>query len=239
MAESLQFKRAGAFLGGNFKRHAPDLLREHDNDSLDIKMHTDCGAVKLVHAVANASKQVDKDTYEALIPPFLRYMDSMNFNPRTATLETVGNVGRIIQEETALKWMGGSMRRVSCEMNSTLGKVEGTRILLLTVPIIEFSPTRTAAVSCMDPRCDTRDGGFHKLAESLSLNPTTTYTITMVKGDVNQMAVDPRAAVIYIGIRKVVLFAGKNDRDHVIDTFHMALRRKEIVLPGADIQRYD
>jgi len=237
MAESLQFKRAGAFLGGhNFKLNAPALLRELGVETLEVRMHKDCGALKLVHSVTSESNRIDKQTYLALVPPFLRRMR----DPAAATMERIEGIGRSIQRDIAMQWIGAStLKRVFCETNFSSGKVEGNRTLLLTVPIIEWAPTNTAVVTCMDPRCKTRGNGFDKLAESLGLNPDTTYTITIVKGPAIQAAVDPVAAVRYIGIRKVVLFAGKNDRDHVIDDFHMAIRRREVFLPNADVERYD
>lgn len=239
MPESLQFKRAGAFLGGkNFKANVPDILREYETENLEVKMHKDCGAIKLVHGAASGSRQIDNHAvYEALVPPFLR---RMGFNPKSATRENIEDIGKIIQMGIAVKWTDmPSLKNVSCEVNLSHGEVEGSKTLLLTSPIIEWAPLRTAVVTCMDPRCKTREGGFDRLAESLELNPNTTYIITIVKGDPRQTAIDPIAAVRYIGIRNVVLFAGANDKDHAIDAFHMAIRRKEIWLPGADIKRYD
>lgn len=238
MAESLQFKRLGGLLGGkNFKENAPILLREHGVETLEVNLHKDCGGLKLVHSAISRNERIDSRIYHALVPPFSKQLP---FNPVLTTIEKVEDIGTGIQKGIAVKWYGEtSLRGVSCMVNPTLGIVKGKKTLLLTVPIIEEGLARTATVSCMDPRCKTKGRGFDKLATSLGLNPETTYTITLVKGETGQMTIDPKAAIKYIGIPNVVLYAGRNDRDGVINDLWKALRRKDVDLLDANVTRYD
>lgn len=238
MAQKFEFKRAGALLGGaNFKQHLPQLIRDHQTENLEVKLHEDCGAVKLVHAGVKDRDKVEWQIYNALVPPFLRRIAS---DPTLATQNHIEDLALEIQREIALEWKNiTSLRQVNCTKIPTVGKVEGERTLLLTTPIMKNGTDSTVEVRCMDPRCRSENDPFDEVVKSLELDPKRTYVITLVPGDFREMVIDPKAAVKYLNILNVALYRGKEDRYGVIDRFHSALMRKDIELPNAQIKRYD
>jgi len=211
---ALKLRRAGGFVGGrNLKPYMPTLLRENGSKRMDIELHEDCGAIKLVSRGVERRQEVDDQTYDAIISPFLKH----STNPATV-LGRIYDIAREIQIRVALEWKnnGTPLRKVYSMRRAVHGHVEGDKALLLT------TPTRAM---------------FADVLRSIDLKPESTYVITLVPGNVRHMAIDPQIAVRYLGIRNVFVYPSGGGSDSTLNKFWSAYRRGEIYLHGANVKR--
>lgn len=211
---ALKLRRAGGFVGGrNLKQYMPTLLRESGSKNMDIELHDDCGAIKLVSRGVERRQEVDDQTYEAIISPFLKH----STNPATI-LGRIYDIAREIQIRVALEWKnnGTPLRRVYSMKRMVHGHVEGDKALLLT------TPTRAM---------------FSDVVRSIGLKPESTYVITLVPGNVRQMAIDPQIAIRYLGIRNVFVHPSNGGSDPTLNSFWSAYKSGEICLHDANVQR--
>lgn len=217
--DSLRISRAGGWLGGNLKYELPNILKEHGTERLEIRTHDQCGAVRVVHIGIRHPNTMQGSLYNAFVAPFLRYKCN------DVDISTLEDIATKMQEEIANKILRQrgrpkSLQHISCKKATTSGIVEGKKILLLT-PFSEDNKRIT------------------DLIDSLGLKNNSTYTITLVKGKLEEMSVDPQLALNHIGVSKVVLHAGSNDRHRIIDRFYAAIKRGDIKINNADVARYD
>lgn len=207
----LKIKTAGGFVGGNLKASMPDLLRKYGIETLRINQHTDCGAMAIVHSGVKDRKSVDGTTYNSLVKPFMHYIR------RPEDEKKLPGIAMGIQICIAAGWKKEGLKKISCSMSETVGKVEGPKTLLLTAPFFSRS---------------------EDLVNSIGLSPERTYIITLVPGNIHRMSVDPKIAVRYLGINNVVLYKNGSDDTSVIERFWHATRSKRIDL-GAKVERID
>ena len=56
---ALLLSRAGGWLGGNLKTQMPHLLRQYEIETLDIRTHDKCGAIKVVDMAIRSQYSVN------------------------------------------------------------------------------------------------------------------------------------------------------------------------------------
>lgn len=216
---AMRISRAGGWLGGNLKHAMAGLLRGHDAEKLDISTHDQCGAAKLVRIGIRNPEDVDSSVYGTIVRPFFTYYTKLML--LSSNLEDIATeVQKKVVARYIEQWGLKSLKDASCTKAVTSGTVEGEKILLLTTP-----PTR---------------GRITDIVNSIGLNQSSTYVITLLPGRVDRMAIDPKLA-LSLGIPKVVLYKGEEDKERVIDTFWKAFQSGEIKLPvpSDKVKRYD
>lgn len=200
---SLKIRTAGAFIGGNTAEYLVGLLRGGEIEKVDIRQHTNCGAEKLVRQGLNSPASVDKVTYMALMPSFVRYT---NHDGQLFMLE-LEDVSTAIQMHVGNKLMKHGRTKptqsISFGRIATDEKVEGERTLLLIPP---------------------GEQGAEEITVRMGLNPKNTYVVSIVPGRQKRMVVDPLIAVRYIGTNNVVVSRGAGDPNGVIDAFWKSCR---------------
>jgi len=207
--DALRVSRAGGFAGGkNFKRFLPELLLRHKIERIEIRTHEDCGAVKVIDRGLKDRQSVDTDIYRAIIAPVRKHIE----DPNSVSISNLEDIVTEMQRKIAVhNWKS---YEISCRKGETNGQVDKDgRTLLLTTPTHEK---------------------LNGIVGKIGLDPNTTFIITLVPGDIDEMAVDPKLALQHLGIGTVILH-GKNDRQGVIRTFGEAYKSGDIVLPNARV----
>ena len=231
----IEFRRAGGFLGGkDFREEVPRLLRQHDIKIFIGEGHNDCGAKKLVQSSANGNKRVDRQTYEAIVLPYLK--NSIQ-DPKRLTSNDIEDISRNLQQDILVTFKHDAfLQQVYYRKKHTVGEVNGRKTLLIMPPVIVDSQMNTATVKCMDPRCTEPGSASESIAINLGLDPKSTYIVTPTRGGLRDMKLDAELAVRYIGIPDVVVYSGRKF-DPAIEVFWNAIKRNEVTFPYANVKR--
>ncbi|MGI0100253.1 MAG: hypothetical protein ACREBH_00810 [Candidatus Micrarchaeaceae archaeon] len=207
--EGLKIRRLGGFAGGSMKRHMPSLLRRYGIEELNIRMHDDCGAIKLVGAALKDPNRLDSAMYAAMVKPFAKRISDPH-----ESLPQLDEIAKGISREIAVRWKNDSyLKAIKCTKMHTKGEVTGEKVLLLTTPTT---------------------GKLNSIVSSIGLNPSNTYIATLFPGSFEEMAIDPQIAVKYLGIKRIVLYTEEDPYD-VVKRFSKAALRGEIKIHGANM----
>jgi hypothetical protein len=215
----MRISRAGGWLGGNLKHAMSDLLRENNAERLDISTHDKCGAAKLVEIGIRKPEDVHSSIYGTIVRPFFTY-----YAKDTLLSSNMEDIATEVQRKVAIRhienWGLKSLQDLSCTKATTSGIVGDDKVLLLTTP--------------------PKSMGISDIVNSIGLKNSSTYVITLLPGKLDRMTTDPNIALA-LGIPKVILYRGEEDRHGIVDIFWKAFTKDEIKLQIAKdkVIRYD